>query len=87
MDMEKRDFSIRIEIDEMLNKLGITMSEEKVDQVVDAVSGYDSFLAVVGRYIIRGIEEVVNDNQIPYNQEKLQGRFELEGKGVNYEEI
>lgn len=63
------------------------MSEEQVDQVVDAVSEHESFLAVVGRYIIRGIEEVAKEHQVPYKEDKLRGQFVLEGRGINYEEI
>lgn len=85
--MTKKDFSIRIEVETMLEDIGTKMSQEQIDDVVAAVEEYDTFLGVVGLFVAKGIEEIAERDGIPLNEEKIQHELDINRKSIDYNDL
>jgi len=77
------DFSIREEVKATLQNLGMEMTEEQIDEVVDEVQQHDTFLSVVSLFVLKGTKDVLDSNKVKYDQEKMEQQIIKAVRGIN----
>jgi hypothetical protein len=87
MDMEKKDFSIRVEVESMLGDLGVEMSQGQIDDVVESVEMYETFLGVVGLFVAKGIKEVAKRDGLSLDEGKIEHQFNNNRESINHDDL
>lgn len=83
----KKDFSLRIEVETMLDDVNVELSEEQISDVVEDIELHETFLSVVGLYVVKGIENVAKRENIPFNEEEIEHKVMVNRKGINHSEL
>lgn len=85
--MEKKDFSVRVEVEAMAGGMGVQLTPGQVDDVVDAIQEYDTFLSVVGLFVTKGIQEVAERDGIPVDETVVEEKLNKDRQGINQEDF
>ena len=83
---EQSDIFIRFEVEQMLNNVGITMSDKQIDDVIGELE-HDTFQSIIGLFIAKGIETVAERENIPFNEEEIQHQLDVNRSGINFSEL
>lgn len=70
--MEKKDFSIRIEVEAMLENMNMKMTEEQIDEVINEIQMYDTFLNTVALFVTKSIKDVFEKQKETYDVEEIE---------------
>lgn len=82
------EFSIKEEVKVVLKeKLGMDMSEEQVNDVVETVTTNESFLSFLNILIVKGIKEVSERDNIPVNEDEIEKQIFVSRESINYDEF
>ncbi|PTY93038.1 hypothetical protein [Heyndrickxia sporothermodurans] len=81
------DFSIREEVRAALQNLEMKMTEEQIDEVVDEIQQYDTFLSVVSLFVLKGTKDVLDSNKVKYDQEKIEQQIIMAVRGINPDDL
>jgi hypothetical protein len=86
--MEKLDFSLRKEI-EIVSKetLGLNLTDEQIDEVLDEMTQYDTFLNIVSLFVYKGIQDMAKFQNIQLDEEKMEHQLSACRQGIRYEDL
>lgn len=82
-----KDFSIRYEVKVMLEDMGVTMTEKQIDDIVEAIEQYDTFLGVIGLFVAKGIKEIAERDQVSFDNEEIEHQLIANRKFINYDDL
>lgn len=68
----QKDFSIKLEVKAMLENINMEMTEEQIDEVVEEIEQYDTFLSIVRLFVTKGIIDTCEKNKLHYDKEEIQ---------------
>jgi hypothetical protein len=87
-EMDKyKDFSIRIEVEAMLENIGLEMTSRQISDVVEATEMYDTFLSVIGLFVAKGIKEIAERDGLPLDESEIEHQFKVNREGINYSDL
>jgi hypothetical protein len=83
--MKKKDFSLRYEVEIMLDEtFNVEMTKDQIDDVVEAIENYDTFLNLIGLFAVKGIEEIAERDNIKIDQEEVKYQLRVCREGINH---
>lgn len=86
--MNKKDFSIRHEVEVTAKELlGAELTEQQIDQIVGEIEQYDTFLDIVTLFVVKGIQEVAKEENIPLDEEEAENQLMISRNNINLNDI
>lgn len=85
--MELKDFSIRYEVEVMLEDMGVKMTPGQINDVMYEIELHDTFLGVVGLFIARGIKEIAEKEKIEMDEREIQHQLRVNRESINYDDL
>lgn len=85
--MAKKDFSVRVEVETMAGEMGVELTPEQVDDVVNAIEEYDTFLSVVSLFVTKGIKEVAERDGVAFDETAIEEKLNKDRQGINQDDF
>lgn len=85
--MGKKDFSIRIEVEAMLENMNMKMTEEQIDEVIDEIQQYDTFLSITALFVAKSIRDVFENKGLDYDNEEIGYQIQQCSRAINPEHL
>jgi hypothetical protein len=84
----KKDFSIRHEVEVIAKEtLGLELTTEQVDDVVNEIEDYDTFLSIVSLFVTKGIMDMAKKENIKLDQEEMDYQLGACRQGINFNDL
>lgn len=85
--MAKKDFSLRVEVETMAEGMGAELTPKQVDDVVDTIQEYDTFLSVVSLFVTKGLQEITMRDGVPIDHAVIEGKMNTDRQGINHNDL
>lgn len=86
--MNKKDFSLRYEVEIMLEEtFNIKMSKEQIDDVIAEIENYDTFLSIIALFAVKGIKEIAERDNIKIDKDEVNYQFNVCREGIRYKDL